>query len=171
MMPEKNDEKKWYALYSKPRWEKKLDSALLLKGIESYCPLNKVVKQWSDRKKVIEEPLFRSYVFVRILESEKYEVLNTPGAIQYVYYDKKPAIIKDCEIELIKNFLNEEGGKVEIIDAHTFKENTKVKVRRGVFTDAEGTVLRSGKRKVYVMIESLGTVMMVEFKAEHLLRI
>ena len=59
-------EKKWYALYTKPRWEKKIDSVLIRKGVESWCPLQKIERQWSDRKKIIEDPLFKSYVFVRI---------------------------------------------------------------------------------------------------------
>ena len=58
------EEKYWYALYTKPRWEKKIDAALLKKGIEAWCPLQKIEKQWSDRKKIIEEPLFKSYIFI-----------------------------------------------------------------------------------------------------------
>lgn len=171
MKQEKKLQKKWHALYSKPRWEKKLDSFLIQKGFESYCPINKVQKQWSDRKKIVEEPLFRSYVFVKINENERLNVLTTPGALQFVYYDKKPAIIKDEEIDLIKNFLLEEETKIEIVDGITFKENTKVKIKRGVFIDAEGTVLKGNKKRVYVKIESLGTVMVVEFKIEHLLKL
>ena len=61
---------KWYAVYTKPRWEKKVNSLLLQKGIEVYCPLNKVRRKWSDRIKTIEEPLFKSYVFVKIKDEE-----------------------------------------------------------------------------------------------------
>ncbi|MEK7198481.1 MAG: transcription termination/antitermination NusG family protein, partial [Bacteroidota bacterium] len=52
-------EKKWYAVYTKPRWEKKIDTALIKKGVESWCPLQKVEKQWSDRKKIIEDPYLK----------------------------------------------------------------------------------------------------------------
>jgi transcription antitermination factor NusG len=69
--------KKWFALYTKPRWEKKINTALLKKGIESWCPLQIIEKQWSDRKKIIEEPLFRSYVFVKISAEEKNNVLRS----------------------------------------------------------------------------------------------
>jgi transcription antitermination factor NusG len=95
----------------------------------------------------------------------------TPGAMQFVYYLKKPAVIRDSEIETIKHFLLEEETKIETISTTVFKEETKVRIRKGIFIDAEGTVLRSGKKKVYVLIESLGTVMVVEFKTEHLLKI
>ena len=67
-----NDESlQWYAVYTKPRWEKKVADLLTKKQIENYCPLNRVLRQWSDRKKVILEPLFTSYVFVRISESNQ----------------------------------------------------------------------------------------------------
>ncbi|MBL0358846.1 MAG: UpxY family transcription antiterminator [Chitinophagaceae bacterium] len=61
-------------MYTKPRWEKKVACLLDEKGIENYCPLNKVVKQWSDRKKVVLEPVFKSYVFVKILEDKKWDL-------------------------------------------------------------------------------------------------
>jgi transcription antitermination factor NusG len=64
----------WYALYTKPRWEKKVHALLTDKKIESYCPLNKVRKKWSDRMKTVEEPLFKSYVFVRVNEEEQTKV-------------------------------------------------------------------------------------------------
>lgn len=164
-------EKKWHVLYSKPRSEKKLDESLTKKGFESWCPLNKVQKQWSDRKKIVEEPLFKSYVFVKISDTDRTEILMTPGALNFVYYLRKPATIRDVEIETIKLYLQETDVKIEIVDAGIIKQDTKVKIRQGIFLDAEGTVLRTGKKKVYVLIESLGTVMVVEFKAEHLLKI
>lgn len=161
--------KKWFVIYSKPRWEKKVDTVLLKKGIESWCPLNKIERQWSDRKKIVEEPLFKSYVFVRISEAERMEVLITPGVLNFVHYEKKPAVIRDEDIDIIKRFLMQEDVKIAIISAEGFRENTKVKVSRGVFIDAEGTVLRSNKKRVFVQIESLGQIMVVEFNKEHLL--
>jgi len=161
--------KKWYVLYSKPRWEKKVDATLIRKGIESWCPINKVEKQWTDRKKIIEEPIFKSYVFVRIDEIEKMEVLMTPGVLNFIYFLGKPAVIRDSDIETIKRYLLVEDTKIEIISSEGFLQNTKVKVSHGVFIDAEGTVLRTGKKKVYVQLETLGQLMVVEFKTEHLM--
>ena len=66
--------RKWLAVYSKPRWEKKINQLLQDKGLESYCPLNMVYRQWSDRVKKVEEPLFKSYVFVHVTEAERTEV-------------------------------------------------------------------------------------------------
>ncbi|MFL9485238.1 UpxY family transcription antiterminator [Chitinophagaceae bacterium LWZ2-11] len=157
-------DKKWYALYTKPRWEKKVDAVLLRKGIESWCPIQKIQKQWSDRKKVVEEPLFKSYVFVRIDEkAERLKVMMTDGVLNFVYYLGKPAIIKDDEINNIKLYLSEEDARVEIISAEGFRQDDKVRINHGVFMDNEGKVIRAGKKKIYVQLQSLGQIMIVEF--------
>ncbi|MEN9685553.1 MAG: hypothetical protein RLZZ28_1339, partial [Bacteroidota bacterium] len=119
-------EKKWYALYTKPRWEKKIYSVLVRKGLESWCPLQKIERQWSDRKKIVEEPLFKSYVFVHIDAAEKTKVLTTDGVLNFVYYLGKPAVIKTEEIELIKKYLLEKEASISVIAAEGFREETKV---------------------------------------------
>src|SRR5206468_12120920 len=96
----------WYVVYTKPRWEKKVADLLTRKGIESYCPLNKVKKQWHDRKKIISEPLFTSYVFVHISVHSHNNVLQTSGIINFVYWLGKPAVVRDDEIDTIKSFLD-----------------------------------------------------------------
>ncbi len=161
-------EKKWYAIYTKPRWEKKIDASLVKKGVESWCPLKKIERQWSDRKKIIEEPLFKSYVFVRIGPGEKSLVLMTDGALNFVHYLKKPAVIRDEEINLIKKYLAEKDASISVISEEGYREETRIRVNHGVFMDKEGTVLRGGKKKVFVRLESLGQVMVVEFPAEFL---
>ena len=161
-------EKKWYALYTKPRWEKKVDGVLAKKGIESWCPVQKVQKQWSDRKKIIEEPLFKSYVFVKIDDTERTKVLMTDGILNFVYYVGKPAIIRDEEIEVIKKYLSEKDASISIQSIESFEQDDMVRVNHGVFMDNVGTVLRSGRKKVFVKLESLGQVMTVEFPAEYL---
>jgi len=163
------NKKKWFAVYTKPRWEKKIDGLLIRKGIESWCPLQRIQKQWSDRKKVIEEPLFKSYVFVRIdFSEERLKVLMTDGILNFVHYLGKPAIIRDEEIDSIKHYLGEEEARIEVLSIEGFKQASRVRVQHGVFMDNEGTVVRSGKRKVYVELQSLGQVMMVEFPTEYL---
>src|SRR6478609_8971676 len=101
------NEKKWHAVYTRPRWEKKVAEMLTRRKIENYCPINRVIKQWSDRKKVVHEPLFRSYVFVKIAESELACLKKTDGVISLVYWLRKPAVIRDTEIEAIRHFLGE----------------------------------------------------------------
>jgi len=160
--------KKWYALYTKPRWEKKVSSVLDLKGVECWCPLKKTEKQWSDRKKIVEEPLFTSYVFVRVKETEKSTVLMTDGILNFVYYVGKPAVIRDQEIDTIKKFLAEKDAVVSVQSLQSLDENTRIKVNHGIFMDTTGTVMTGGKKKVYVRLESLDQVMIVEFPVNYL---
>ena len=91
--------RKWLAVYTRPRWEKKVNQLLIEKGVESYCPLNKVRRKWSDRVKVVEEPLFKSYVFVKVDDQDRTAVRMTNGVINFVYWDSKPALIKEKEIK------------------------------------------------------------------------
>src|SRR6476646_1947607 len=99
--------RKWLAVYTKPRWEKKIDRLLIETGIESYCPLNKVHRKWSDRMKMVEEPLFKSYVFVHVNPEEEKKVREVNGVLNFVYWLGKPAVIRQKEIERIKRFLND----------------------------------------------------------------
>jgi transcription antitermination factor NusG len=146
--------KKWYALYTKPRWEKKVYRLLAEKNIEAYCPLNKTMKQWSDRTKLIEEPLFKSYVFVNVSDDEKTEVRMTQGVVNFVYWLGKPAVIRHREIEVIKKFLNEyQNVKAEPL---VLQEDKKVKIRQGIFMDKEATVLKVQGNKVKLIIHSIG---------------
>ena len=165
---ETKKDKKWFAVYTKPRWEKKVNSKLQEKGIESWCPVQKKESQWSDRKKIIEDPLFKSYVFVHIAEDEKLKVLTTDGALRFVHFLKKPAVIRDGEIELIRSYLLEKDVTITVENLRYFRENNKVVIHKGVFMDAEGTVIKGGSKKVYVRLESLEQVLIVEFPAAHL---
>src|ERR1700674_4638266 len=97
--------KSWYAVYTKPRWEKKVANQLERNQIEHYCPLRKVSRQWRDRRKIILEPLFTSYIFVRLADTEHIPVRKTEGVMNFVHWLKKPAVIRDEEIDIIRHFL------------------------------------------------------------------
>lgn len=165
---EQNKVKKWFAIYTKPRWEKKVNERLIEKGIESWCPVQKKQSIWSDRKKIIEDPLFKSYVFVRINYEEKVTVLSTNGVVQFLHYLKNPAVIRDEEIELIRSYLLEKNVTITVERLNHFEETNKVVIRKGVFMDMEGTVIKGGSKKIYVRLESLDQLLIVEFPAEHL---
>jgi transcription antitermination factor NusG len=147
-------EKKWYAVYTKPRWEKKVHKLFDEKEVENYCPLNKVTKKWSDRIKVMEEPLFKSYIFVQVSEEEKTKVRMTNGVVNFVYWQGKPAVIKEKEINIIKKFLNEYENV--IAQPITLKSDMKIKIQQGMFMDNEATITKVLNNKVQVIIESIG---------------
>lgn len=161
------NKKQWHVIYSKPRTEKKLDIALQAKGIHSWCPLNKVTRKWSDRMKIVEEPLFKSYVFVYINYEAEYSIIkSTPGFLQFVYYLRKPAIMKESEVEEIKSYLCLDNVNINVTRAEDFEINDDVIISRGVFKNAFGKIVRKAKKKVYVQIQSLGQVMTIEFGKE-----
>ena len=146
--------KKWFAVYTKPRWEKKVHAGFLKEGIESYCPLNRVSRQWSDRVKVVMEPLFKSYVFVRIAQPEQSRVRMVGGVLNFVYSDGRPATIRDEEIDTIRRFLDEyEDVRAERMD---IKPDTRVMINKGVLMNNTGVVLKVWGNRVEVLIESLG---------------
>jgi transcription antitermination factor NusG len=96
----------WYALYVKSRHEKKVASLLSEKGLDVYVPLRKVLKQWSDRKKWVEEPVISCYVFVNMLGSQRDNVLQTRGVVGFVRNNRKDATIPDEEMNIMRDILN-----------------------------------------------------------------
>ena len=163
-MPEDNSH--WFALYTKPRWEKKIAKILDEKGIENYCPLKKIVKQWSDRKKVVMEPVFKSYIFVKILDENKWSLKNIPGILNFVFWLGKPAIIKDQEINTVKKFLND-FKDVEIVQAG-FEINTSVKIKQGVLMNYKGQVIEVNGNKATVRLKSMGILLQAIFDKKNL---
>ncbi|WP_132052493.1 UpxY family transcription antiterminator [Pseudocnuella soli] len=158
---------KWLALYTKPRWEKKVAQLLTQKGVESYCPLNKVRRKWSDRVKLVEEPLFKSYVFVRITDEGRTEVRMTEGVINFVYWNGKPAIVKDKEIQTIQRFLDEhENVRLEQLE---LQPGQQVRIIAGPLMDRDGKVLEVKNKVARVQIESLGYMLVADIDKNKLI--
>jgi len=146
--------KNWYVIYTKPRWEKKVYSLLIDKEIEAYCPLNRVRRKWSDRIKWVEEPLFKSYVFVKVSEENLTGVRLISGVVNFVYWLGRPAVVKNKEIETIRKFLND---YTEVwAEPITLQKDAKVIIRQGAFMDKEAKVVKVVNNKVRVLIESIG---------------
>ena len=156
----------WFAVQTRPRWEKKVASSLDNKGIENYCPLNKVVRQWSDRKKVVLEPVFKSYVFVRIAEEKKWEVKKIDGILNYVYWLGKPAHIRDEEIQTIRKFLHEFNDVT--VEKKNFHVNSKVRIKQGVLMNYEGMIVEVSGNRIIVRIESMDIQLSAQFDKKNL---
>ena len=161
--------RKWLAVYTRPRWEKKVNQLLEEKGVERYCPLNKIRRKWSDRIKVVEEPLFKSYVFVKVNDDDRTEVRMTPGVINFVYWQGKPAIIKEKEINVIKRFLDEyENVEVRPIE---LKINQRVRISAGLMMEQEGKVLDIKHKAITVAIDSLGYILIATIDKRKLISV
>lgn len=159
--------KNWYVVYTKSRCEKKVAELLQKREIENYCPLNRVIRNWSDRKKTILQPLFSSYVFVKSTEQELYKVkMVTTEIVNFVYWLGKPAVIKDVEINDIKLFLNEYSNvKLEKCAVNL---GDKVRVLSGPLMNLEGNITSLGNDKVKLMLPSLGYSMIAEIRISNI---
>lgn len=148
-----NKLEEWYAVYTKPRFEKKVAERLKINDFCYYCPLNTVVKQWHDRRKKVLEPLFPSYVFVKTDRKKMWQVKEIDGVVNYVYWLGKPAVIKDKEINEIKLFL-EQYSDVKISNS-TIKVNDLIKINSGQLKGWEAKVLSTNGRQVKLEIPSI----------------
>jgi len=153
-------ERKWHAVYTRPKWEKKVSTMLSQKKIQAYCPLTKVVRQWSDRKKTVLEPLFNSYVFVHASTKEYQEIKQADGVINFVYWLGCPAVIKEEEINTIKSFIEEH--ETVTLEKAEVNLNDRIKITSGPLIDLEGSVLQMNSRAVKVYLPSLGYQMLAE---------
>ena len=144
----------WYVIYTRSRWEKKIAAILNQKGIENYCPLNKVERRWSDRKKTIMEPLFKGYIFIKIEEPKKWDIKQIDGIVNYVYWLGKPAKIRESEINNIKFFLKE-FTSVEVINNKIVIKDAVI-INEGILMNYKGMVIDVFGNKARVQIDSLG---------------
>ena len=161
-----NTEKQWIAVYTRPRWEKQVAKTLTSRKIENYCPLNKVVRQWSDRKKIVYEPLIKSYVFIRASEDEYAAIKQVDGILNLVYWLGKPAIIKAKEIEFLKCFLNDyHDVHLEKIEVNV---NDEVKIIHGPLLSMEGKVIEVQYNHVKIILPSLGYSVVAQVSKLHI---
>lgn len=147
---------KWHAIYVKYRHELKVLELLKSKGIESYLPLRLTKRIWSDRIKVIKEPLFPGYIFVRVTHAMYYEVLFTDGVLKYVSFENKPAVIRDYQIESLKLFMEKLNDEVEVSTDRIYK-GSHVKVLTGPLKNVIGEVVETrGKKRLLLRFEHMG---------------
>ncbi len=144
---------KWFVLYTKRHQEIKVAKALEKIGIESYCPVFIKLKQYSDRKKKVSQPLLSSYVLVKIKDKDRNRVFAVPGIIRYVFWLGRPAIVREQEIELMQNNLS---GIYEEISISRIKKGTKFTIPSGPFEGQEGKVINLLKNKIKLELSSLG---------------
>jgi len=159
--------KKWFVFYTKSRQEKKVNDLLLKRGFEPYLPLQKVMRQWSDRRKKVEVPLFNSYIFVQVAEHEIQQVLSVPGVAWNIKLNGKPAELHPQELETIKRFI-ETGMLLEAQNVtEKFTVGDAVKLVDGPLKGAQG-ILSDYHNKQYfsVILESIGQVITVQIDSK-----
>ena len=156
-----SESKNWYAVYTRPKWEKKVAGIFTRNNIENYCPLNKVNRHMGgDRKKIALEPLFTSYVFIKVSETDLTFIKKTEGVINMIYWLGKPVVIRDAEIDMVKIFVREctnislEKRPIQSVDTNS-SDNTP-------FTEIKNSFLGLTARNIKMELPSLGYVMHAE---------
>lgn len=152
---------RWHALYTRSRHEKIVTRELAKHKIETFLPLRKIKRHWSDRVKLIEEPLFHGYVFTRIPISKKITVLNTYGAVSFVHFGPNlPAIIPEKDIFALKQFSEQD---LPMDPFPYLKEGQRVYIRSGVFKGVEGFIVRKNNQcRLVISVDVLQQSVSVE---------
>lgn len=139
----------WYALYTKSRHEKFIGEELTKRRIESFLPTRKVKRRWSDRTVAIEEPLFKSYIFVKTDLSRKLDVLKVKGAVRFVSAGTDPIAIDENAIRSIRNIVDRE---IAIDPFPYLEEGQKVCIKEGLFKDTEGYIVRKDEKRCRLIV-------------------
>jgi transcription antitermination factor NusG len=148
----------WFAIYTRPKNEKKVAEQLFKLGIDVYCPMVTQMKQWSDRKKKVESPLISSYVFVNLDEKDRNTVFEVHGIVRYLYWLGKPAIVQDHEIALLKDSLK---GILSSVEVQGLQPGDSLTISKGPFQGKEGVVSQVEKNKIRLILKELGVLITI----------
>jgi transcription antitermination factor NusG len=144
----------WHVLYTTPRAEKRVYERVENEGIECYLPLHRTPRAWSDRVKMVDLPLISSYVFVKCKEFEALNLLKINGVVKVVFYEGKPAVIRQSEIDAIKEFLKQAEGKKLVA-------GDEVEILTGSMRKRAGKIIKIKKKYLYLHIEQLAATVCV----------
>jgi transcriptional antiterminator RfaH len=152
--PKIREEDKWYAVYTNPRAEKQVYTRLIESGIETFLPLQKTFRMWSDRKKLVEKPLLSSYIFVKTRSKFFPVVFKTPGVVKFVTFEGKPASIPQNQIDNLRLLINSDEN-IEV-STEKFAQGDNVEVVNGSLVGLTGELIKIGsKNRVVVRIDRL----------------
>jgi len=144
----------WYAAYTCPRHEKSVARQLEDRGVDSFLPTYRSLHRWKDRRKEVEQPLFPSYVFVRVVRDERTRILQLPGIVRFVSFNGRPAELAEIEISALRNGLRERM----LIEPHPYlRVGRRVRITHGPLAGANGILLR--KKDQYRVVLSVDLIM------------
>jgi transcription antitermination factor NusG len=159
-MKETIQNSKWHVLYTKPRHEIKALERLAQKGFEVYCPMKTTLKQWSDRKKKVSEPLLPSYIFIKTTEKEREIPLKDPSVLNYIFWLGKPAIVRDSEINTLKGIINKE--KVQEFEIIKLKTGDKIEIKKGLIKSKNAIIKTVSNNYVTAELKELGMTIVLK---------
>ena len=163
---ENSNPRSWRVIYTRPRWEKKVDLLLRAQGIESYCPLKKEYHTWADRIKMVEMPLFSSYVFVYSNLKEDIQVRQTLGVINFILFQNRPAIVSSEEILRIK-YLTDNYSEIEVVNINQLSPGDRVLIKNGALENKEGRVLKVQGKNILMALDNLGCIILAKVASKN----
>lgn len=163
----KEVQKNWFVIYTRPRFERKVFEQLVEQGIEAFLPTQKTIRQWSDRRKVVEVPLFNSYVFVHITNKEYFNVLQVFGVVKFITFEGKAVVVPQKQIDALLLLTNTEAD-IET-SCTDYKVGQKVEVVVGALKGLCGELIKVGtKNRVLVRIDHLEQNLLVKIPRNYL---
>lgn len=143
---------KWYAIYTRSRFEKRVEAMLKEQGITVYLPLTQVFRRWSDRMKRVQVPLFNSYLFVKSNHSDQkhyYNILQTPGVVRFITFEGQPVPVPDHQIDALQR-LSAQGFEMAPVEK-PLKPGTPVEIKQGPLKGIRGEVIHTGKNQILII--------------------
>jgi len=153
---------KWFVLVIKTNREKQVAEVLEKHGFEIYCPVKKEIRQWSDRKKKVDVPIFQNYLFVRLKEADRDTVFIISYIKKYLYWLGKPAVVRDEEIEIIRKWMSD-TSILNVTPSH-LQKGKLITIEKGAFKDKEATIQEVRKNELKLVLNGLGIVLLAKIK-------
>ena len=146
----------WFVLCVKAQQETRVTEILDRMNIETFCPVIRDTTDWSDRKKIVETPLFKSYVFVNLEDKYRGMVFGAPGVMRYLFWQGKPAIVSDEVIWTIKKWMADDSNDVEALAK--LIPGSEIMIEKGVLKDHSGIVYWVRKNNVSFLLKEMNSV-------------
>jgi transcription antitermination factor NusG len=151
-------QKLWYVIYCKPNTEKRTAQKLKEQSFEVYCPTQTKVRQWSDRKKKIEQPVLPSMILIKIKDKDRALVFQISTVRRYLFIEKQPAVVREKEVEAMQKYLSGDYDRVEV---DKIKVGSRLDLDDLGFKNQQGIVKKLSKNQCWIYLESLGYIIKV----------
>ena len=151
---------KWHVLYTKPRHEIKALERLAQNGFEVFCPMKTKLKQWSDRKKKVSEPLLPSYIFIKTTEKKRETPLKDPSVLNYIFWLGKPAIVRESEITNLKGIISKD--KVQEFEIRKLKIGDEIDINKEKIKGEKAIIKSVSNNYVKAELTELGMTIVLK---------